>query len=98
METAANGSQVKVAQLPVKKLHWLVDDLFTMARDKGLHSPSWQPFSELIQKEAKLHIPPGTLKYWYAGNSTPKVEEAEAMAKALGYELDLCAPGIVAKK
>jgi len=81
----------KVTVLPeVKKLHWMVAEIFAMARDLGLHSPSWQPFSELIHKETKLHIPPGTLKYWYAGNSTPKVEEAEAMAKALGYDLDLC--------
>lgn len=36
-----------------------------------------------------MKIPAGTLKYWSHGKSTPKVDEVEAMAKTLGYDLDL---------
>jgi hypothetical protein len=74
---------------PRVPLHWMVRDLFDDATERGLHSPGWEPFSKLIEEKTALKIPTGTLKYWKLGFSTPKINEVEAMALALDYELDL---------
>jgi len=77
-------------------LHWAVADVFDQARQKGWHSPGWEPFSAKILEVGGLHIPSGTLKYWERGYSEPKVTELEAMAEAVGYELELLLPAIPA--
>jgi transcriptional regulator with XRE-family HTH domain len=72
--------------------HWAVTEVFKLATERGLHTPSWTPFSEKIYQTTGVRIARGTLAYWYNGQSSPKVEELDAMAKAVGYELDLMAP------
>lgn len=69
--------------------HWVVKELFEIAKEEGLASPGFEPFATKIEEVTGVKIPPGTLKYWYGGYSTPKVDEVEAMAETLGYELDL---------
>lgn len=69
--------------------HWIVVELFEIAKEEGLASPGWEPFSSKIEESTGTKIAAGTLKYWYHGWSTPKVDEVEAMAETLGYELDI---------
>jgi hypothetical protein len=63
--------------------HWAVTEVFKLATERGLHTPSWTPFSEKIYQTTGVRIARGPLA---------KVEELDAMAKAVGYELDLMAP------
>lgn len=69
--------------------NWLVKEIFLLAEERGLNSPGWQPFADLILEKTGNRIPSGSLKYWANGHSTPKVSEVEDMAEAIGYELDL---------
>lgn len=73
----------------LKSRHWIIVDLFNQAAEQGLQSPNWEPLSELVLKVSGQRLPPGSLKYWYNGHSTPKLCEVEALAQALGYELEL---------
>jgi hypothetical protein len=69
--------------------HWTVVELFKEAEKQGLASPGWEPFSTRVRQRTGVHIPPGSLKYWHYGHSEPRVGQIEAMATALGLELDL---------
>lgn len=91
-ETAESSDKSLTREERMAQRHWMVVELFRDARDAGLSTPNWQPFSQLVEEKTGKRIPPGTLKYWYGGWSTPKVDEVEAMALALGWELDLLHP------
>lgn len=67
----------------------MVTEIFQEAEKQGYASPGWEPFSKLIQEKTKKRIPSGSLKFWYYGHSEPRVSQLEAMASALGYELDI---------
>lgn len=69
--------------------NFIVKEIFNIATEMNLHSPGWEPFSSLILKKTGKRLPPGSLKYWYNGHSTPKFDEVDLMAKSLGYELEL---------
>lgn len=69
--------------------HWAVVVVMDEAHKRGLAAKGWEPYSALIWSKAQIRIPPGTLKYWFAGYSEPKVSELEAMAEVLGMELEL---------
>lgn len=72
-----------------KRRHWTVVEIFREAEKQGLSSPGWGPFSTRIRERTGKHIPAGSLKYWFYGHSEPRTSELEAMAAALGMELDL---------
>jgi len=72
-----------------KQRHWAVADVFENAISMGLAGQSWRAYSLAIKKTTGKEIPPGTLKYWYAGWSEPKTSELEAMAATVGLELEL---------
>lgn len=72
-----------------KSRHWAVVEIFEEAEKQGLASPGWVPFANRIEEKTGKHIPPGSLKYWYYGHSEPRVSQLEAMALALGLEMDV---------
>jgi len=69
-----------------KPLHWISQDLFKLAKEKGLND---QGFEDAIKEQTGNRIPSNTLKWWRLGGSHPQITEVEWMADALGYELDL---------
>lgn len=69
-----------------RNLHWSVRAIFDVMEERKLGFPE---FSTLIEERTGVRIPPSTMKYWYYGNSTPKIDELEHMAAALEYELEL---------
>jgi transcriptional regulator with XRE-family HTH domain len=69
-----------------KDPHWIVADLFAMAKEQSL---SFQQLEDRVLEQTGQRISKDTLKYWANGYSTPKVDEVEAIASTLGYELDL---------
>ena len=69
--------------------HWIVKELFNIAKSKGLHKREWRGLSEKIQDVAGVRIAPGTLRCWANAKYIPRISDVEYMASALGYELDL---------
>lgn len=69
-----------------KPLHWAVRDLFEIAVDRGYNETRLEI---LIEEQTGKKISRNTLRYWHAGYSSPRVDEVDLIAKALGYEIDL---------
>jgi hypothetical protein len=69
--------------------HWAVVEVFREAENQGLASPGWEPLASLVEKRTGTHIPSGSMKFWFYGHSEPRVSQLEAMALALGLELDI---------
>lgn len=67
-------------------LHWVVQDLFDLAKARGL---SFAQLSQKIKEKTDQAIPEGSLKYWSYGYSSPRIEQVDAIAITLGYEVDL---------
>lgn len=82
-------TRAEAAEERKRSRHWAVTLVFGDAIEQGLNKRGWRPFSERIKRKTGLEIAPGTLKYWYAGLSEPKTSELEAMAAAVGLELEL---------
>lgn len=57
-----------------------------------------QAFEKMVMEASGIRIPFQTMRYWRAGNSHPKVTEVDAMAKALGYELELMLITVIPSK
>lgn len=79
--------------------HWVTKELFQIATElfhpetPTKKPPNFIKLEALIINRTSERIPASTLKYWYYGNSHPKINEVELIAKALGYELDLMMMG-----
>lgn len=73
----------------LSKRHWIVSDIFDIAKEQGLHSPNYEPLARKVQEEKKINIPIGTLKHWANGHSAPKIDQIDALAAAVGYSLEL---------
>ena len=76
------------ARRRVKK-HWIVSELFQVARDRGLQKKAWEPLHNLILESTGVNVPQGTLRHWNEGYSTPRIDEVDLIASALDHELDL---------
>jgi multidrug efflux pump subunit AcrB len=91
---ATNPAAVEEAQAPTAKRqkepyhHWIVTELFNIAKQRWPEKQDEMLEAE-IQRICSVRIPANTLRYWRNGWSTPKVSEADQIAKALGYELEI---------
>ena len=75
-----------MAKEDVVERHWVVEAIFEEQKQRKW---SDKRLAEVTEETTGFAIPEGTIKHWRHGKSTPRVEEAEALAKAVGWEMEL---------
>jgi len=67
-------------------LGWIANEIFRLMDEKGITVAKME---KMVLETTGLKISRNSIRWWKNGNSFPRIHQTEAMARALGYEMDL---------
>jgi len=72
-----------MAELP---LGWIATEIFRIMDERKITEAKME---RMVLEETGIKLSRNSIRWWKAGKSFPRVHHVEAMARALGYEVEL---------
>lgn len=67
-------------------LNWIATEVFKIMDEREITDANME---KMVIETTGRRISRNSIRWWRKGKSVPRVDDTEAMARALGYEMDL---------